>query len=49
MVPDFLKQAADMAGPYVPPVRMGGGSGGAFGASSGGRDFRSTGASPYLI
>ena len=48
MVPDFLKQAADMAGPYVPPVCMGGGSAGSFGASFGGRDVRSTGASPYL-
>ena len=35
-VPEFLSQAAAMAGPYVPPVRLGGGGstfGGSFGKS----------------
>lgn len=39
-VPEFLSQAADMAGPYVPPVRIGGGGstfGGSFGKSFGSR------------
>ena len=39
-VPEFLSQAAAMAGPYVPPVRMGSGGstfGGSFGKSFGSR------------
>ena len=39
-VPEFLSQAAAMAGPYVPPVRIGGGGstfGGSFGKSFGSR------------
>lgn len=39
-VPEFLSQAAAMAGPYVPPVRMGSGgptSGGSFGKGFGSR------------
>ena len=39
-VPEFLSQAAAMAGPYVPPVRIGGGGStyvGSFGKSFGSR------------
>ena len=39
-VPEFLSQAAAMTGPYVPPVRIGGGGstfGGSFGKSFGSR------------